>query len=159
MFTEGVCSMNYHGVLAWLIARSSEREVRVGPKQKGQIVFAKTYMLGCLAAANFHMFQVLKCFSAAEYLHVTGLEGSQTSIMPHPDQQGWSHNGDHQLTFLFVFISSSIHALGCSSAIYLSFGVNTSLPCRDRSVMALFSPERTVQGRQSIQLGRNALIL
>ena len=31
-----------------------------------------------------------------------------------------------------------IHALGCSSAIYLSFGVNTSLPCRDRSVMAFF---------------------
>ena len=32
MFTEGVCSMNYHRVLAWLIARPSEQEVRVGPK-------------------------------------------------------------------------------------------------------------------------------
>ena len=64
------------------------------------------------------------CFFAAECLHVTGLEGSQTWTMPHPDQQGWSHNGDHQLT-LFVFISSGIHALGCSSAICLSFGVNT----------------------------------
>ena len=53
-----------------------------GAKQKGQIVFAKTYMLGCLAAANFHMFQVLKCFSAAEYLHVTGLEGYQASPGP-----------------------------------------------------------------------------
>ena len=61
---------------------------------------------------------------------------------------------DNQLTFLIVFISSGIHAVGCSSAIYLSVGVNTSLPCRDRSVMALFSPKRTVQGRQSIQLGK-----
>ena len=113
-------------------------------------------MLECLAAVNLHMFQVRKCFfsSAAEYLHVTSLEGSHTWTMPHPDQQGWSHNGDHQLTFLFVFISSGIHALGCSSAISFSFGVNTSLPCRDRSVMVLFSPKRTVQGRQSIQLGK-----
>ena len=63
---------------------------------------------------------------------------------------------DNQLTFLIVFISSGIHAVGCSSAIYLSVGVNTSLPCRDRSVMALFSPKRTVQGRQSIQLGKSA---
>ena len=39
-------------------------------------------------------------------------------------------------------------------AVQLSFGVNTSLPCRDRSVMALFYPKRTVQGRQSIQLGK-----
>ena len=51
---------------------------------------------------------------------------------------------------------SGIHAVGCSSAIYLSVGVNTSLPCRDRSVMALFSPKRTVQGRQSIRLGKSA---
>ena len=109
-------------------------------------------MLECLAAVIFHTFQVWKCFSAAECLHVTGLEGSQTWTMPQPDQQGWSHNGDHQLTFLFVFISSGIHALGCTSAIFFSFGVNTSLPCRDRSVMVLFSPKRTIQGRQSIQL-------
>ena len=77
-------------------------------------------MLECLAAVSFHMFQVFKKKSAAECLHVTGLEGSQTWTKPHPDQQGWSHNGDHQLTFLFVFISSGIHALGCSSAIYLT---------------------------------------
>ena len=44
------------------------------------------------------------------------------------------------------FISSGIHALGGSSAIYLSFGVNTSLPCRDRSVMALFSPQKDSPG-------------
>ena len=68
-------------------------------------MFAKTYMLGCLAPAIFQLFQVCKCFSAAECLHATGLEGSQTWTKPHPDQQGWSHNGDHQLTFLFVFIN------------------------------------------------------
>ena len=119
-------------------------------------MFAKTYVLVCLAAVSFHMFQVLKKKSAAECLHVTGLEGSQTWTKPHPDQQGWSHNGYHQLTFLFLLISSGIHASGCSSAIYLSFGVNTSLPCRDSSVMALFSSKRTVQGRQSIQQGKSA---
>ena len=118
-------------------------------------MFAKTDMLGCLDAAYFHTFQVWKCFSAAECLHITGLEGSHHWTKPHPDQQGWGHNRDHQLT-LFVFISSGIHALGCSSAIYLSFGVNTSLPCRNRSVMALFSPKRTVQGRQSTQLRKSA---
>ena len=31
-----------------------------------------------------------------------------------------------------------------------------ALPCRDRSVMALFSPRRTVQRKQSIQLGKSA---
>ena len=29
-----------------------------GTKQKGQKIFAKTYMLECLAAVNFHMFFV-----------------------------------------------------------------------------------------------------
>ena len=62
-------------------------------------------MLGCLAAAVFHMFKVCKCFSAAECLHVTGLEGSQTWTKLHPDQQDCSHDGDHQLTIVFGFIS------------------------------------------------------
>ena len=75
-------------------------------------MFAITYMLGCLAAAVFHIFQVCKCFYAGECLHVTGLEGSQTWTKPHPDQQGWSHNGDHQLTFLFVFISQRYSRFG-----------------------------------------------
>ena len=100
---------------------------------------------------QFSYVPVLNFFSAAKCLHATGLEGSQTWTMPHPDQQGWSHNGDHQLTFLFVFISSGIHALGCSSAIYLSFGVTQ---CRDRCLTALFSHKRTVQGRQFIQLDK-----
>ena len=62
--------------------------------------------------------------------------------------------GTTSLPSCLYLLVSGIHALGCSSAIYLSFGVNTSLPCRDRSVMTLFSPKRTVQGRQSIQLGK-----
>ena len=98
--------------LAWLIARSSEREVRVGPKEKGQKMFAKPYMLECLAAVIFHTFQVWKCFTAAECLHVAGVEGSQTWTKPHPDQQGWSHNRDHQPTFLFVFISQRYSRFG-----------------------------------------------
>jgi len=36
-----------------------------------------------------------------------------------------------------------------------TFKFTTSLTCRHRSVMALFSSKRTVQGRQSIQLGKN----
>ena len=46
---------------------------------------------------------------------------------------------------------SGIHALGWSSAIYLSLG---STQCRDRCLTALFSHKRTVQGTQSIQLGK-----
>ena len=91
--------------------------------------FAKTYMLGCLAVVVFHMFQIWKCFSAAECLHVTGLEGSQTWTKLHPEQ-GWSHNGDHQLIILFGFISQRYSRFG--GAVQLSFGVNTSLPCKDR---------------------------
>ena len=103
------CHFSY---VPWLTARSSEREVRVGPTEKGQKMFAKPYMLECLAAVMFHTFQVWKCFTAAECLHVAGLEGSQTWTMPHPDQQGWSYNGDHQLTFLFVFISQQYSRFG-----------------------------------------------
>ena len=72
----------------------------------------KKYMLGCLAAAVFHIFQIWKCFSAAECLYVTGLESSQTWTKLHPEQQGWSHNGNHQLTILFGFISQRYSRFG-----------------------------------------------
>ena len=65
-------------------------------------MFAKTYI--CFRFENV--------FSAAECLHVTGLEGSQIWTRPHPDQRGWSHNEDHQLTFLFVFISQRYSRFG-----------------------------------------------
>ena len=153
MFTEGVCCMNYHGELAWLIARSSEREIRVGPKEKGQKMFVRTYMLGCLAAANFHMFQVWKCFFCRRVFACYRSRGFSDLDQTSPGPTGLEPQRGPP-AHLLVFISSGIHALGCSSSIYLSFGVNTSLLCRDRSVMALFSPKRTVQGRQSIQLGK-----
>ena len=145
--------------LACLIARSSEREVRVGPKEKGQKMFAKTYKLECLAAVILHMFQVLKCFSAAECLHVTGLESSQTWTMPHPDQRGWSHNGDHQLTFLFVFISQRYSRFGVQFS-HLAFFRGQHFPhtCRDRSVMALFSPQKDSPG-ETIHLARQKDLL
>ena len=120
-------------------------------------MFAKTYMLGCLAAANFLcsgfenvflppsvcMLQVSRVLRPGPSLTRTNRAGATTGT-----------SSSHSCLCLLV---SGIHALGCSSATYLCFGVNTSLPCRDKSVMALFSPKRTVQGRQSIQLGKSAL--
>ena len=80
-------------------------------------MFAQAYMLGCLAAAVFHIFQVCKCFSAAECLHVTGLEGSQTWTKPHPDNRAGATTGTTSSPSCLGLLVSGIHVLGCSSAI------------------------------------------
>ena len=64
-------------------------------------------------------------FFCRRVFDVAGLEGSQTWTMPHPDQQGWSHNGDHQLTFLFVLISQRYSPFGVQFSHLSFFGVNT----------------------------------
>ena len=124
-----------------------------GARREGTKNICQNIQVEMSCCCQFSYVPGLNFFSAAKCLHATGLEGSQTWTMPHPDQQGWSHNGDHQLT-LFVFISQRYSRFGVQFSHYLSFGVNTSLPCRDRSVMVLFSSKRTVQGRQSIQLDK-----
>ena len=125
MFPEAVCPLNYHRVLA--VAQ----------------YFTKTYMLWCLAAAISHMFQIWKCFSASECLHVTGLKGSQTWTKLH---RAGATTGITSSPSCLGLLVSGIHVLGCSSAISLSFGVNISLPCKDSSVMALSSPQKNSPG-------------
>lgn len=66
------------------------------------------YMLRRFAADYFHMFQLRKCVSAAEFSLAVGLEGSQTWTKPHSDQEGRSyggvHSGDSQLTLIGFII-------------------------------------------------------
>ena len=114
-------------------------------------MLAETYILGCLGAAVFHnvflppnvcLLQVSRVLRPGPYLTRTNGSGATT--------------GTTSLPSCLCLLVSGIHVMGCCSAFYLSFGVNTSLPYRDRSVMALFSPKGTVQGRQSIQRGECA---
>ena len=56
-------------------------------------------------------------------------EGSETWTKPHPDQQGWSHIGDHQLTFLFVFYLSAVFTLWGAVQPF-SFLLGSALPSR-----------------------------
>ena len=127
MFTQGVCSITSTCMINCTVIRARSKG---GARREGTNNICQNIQVEMSYCCQFSYLPGLKMFfcrqvvlhAAAECLQ--GLEGSQTWTMPHPDQQGWSHNGDHQLT-LFVFISSGIHALGCSSAIYLSFGVNT----------------------------------
>ena len=103
--------------LAGLIARSSEREVRVGPIEKSQNMFAKPYMLECLAAVIFIcsrfenvslppsvcMLQVSRVLRPGPCLTRTNRAGATTGTTSPPS--------------CLCLLVSGIHGLGCSSAI------------------------------------------
>ena len=64
----GVCSMNYQGVLTRLLALSSERELKVGPKWNGQFkkkLFLRNIHVGMSCCCRFSYVPGLKMFSAA----------------------------------------------------------------------------------------------